>query len=104
MKLNKNDVVKTIQEVAEKYDFKFLQKEVDTLIKIFNDTYVELGEKLEVGENVLVGVVKVSKKETKEQSGVSKLHGTETEWTVPAKEKIVLGAKTSFIKENEKEI
>lgn len=102
--MNKTDVIKTIQSVSKEHGFDFTQKDVDTLLKIFEDTFVALGEKLEIGESVNVGVVKVSKKQTKERSGVSRLSEDKVEWTIPAKEKIVLAAKASFIKENEKEI
>lgn len=120
--MNKKDVIKVIQEIAKEYELvvpkkmelvegrelytigDLTQDDVDTLLKIFEDTFVALGEKLEIGESANVGVVKVTKKKVKERSGVSKLSEDEVEWTIPAKEKIVLAAKASFIKENEKEL
>ena len=102
MKITKNDVLKTIQKVAKAHDFDLSLKEVDEILTILEESIVEVGNALEVGESANVACIKVAKKETKKRKGVSKLSDQEVEWEVPGKIKIVLSAKKSFEKENEK--
>lgn len=102
--MNKQEVMKEIQTIAKEHDFELTLKDVDELIKIFNETYVAIGEKLEEGTSANVGVVTVQKKRVAARSGVSKLGEEEKAWSTPEKIKIDLRAKASFVKANEQEI
>ncbi|MDY4127624.1 hypothetical protein [Peptostreptococcus porci] len=102
--MNKNMVLKTLQEVAKEHGFEITLMEADELIKVFTETYVAIGEEIEVGDKANVGAVVVEKKQTKPRKGTSTLGDKEVDWEVPAKIIIDLKAKTSFKKEHEIEI
>ncbi|WP_312286782.1 hypothetical protein [Terrisporobacter sp.] len=102
--MNKTDVIKTIQGVSKEFGFDLTQDNVDDLLKIFAKSYEVLGEELEIGDSVNVGVTVLTKKKTKARSGVSKLGEQEMSWSVPEKIKLVISTKKSFEKEHEQEI
>lgn len=102
--MNKNEVLKVVKAIAKEHEFDCTLEDCNELIKIFTDVYTAVGEKLEVGQSANVGAVKVVKKEVAAKEGVSKLGEKEVHWKTNPKIKIDLKAKTSFIKENEKEI
>ena len=100
--MNKTEVVRLMQEIAKEKGIDVTQNEVKTLMEIFDETIAKVGETLEIGDSVNLGVVKVCKKKVAARSGVSKLEeGKEVPWKTPEKIKIVLSAKKSFEKETE---
>lgn len=102
--MTKHEVLKLMQEVAREHGYNLSLEKLNDFLKIFDESYVRIGDELEFGETAYVGVVAVEKKKVEPREGTNILKGVETHWSKPARSKVQLKARPSFLKENEKEI
>lgn len=106
--MNKQEVSKLMQSIAKEQGFELTLKDVDALIKIFNDVILTIGENVEKKENgkgyntINLGCVSITRKERKAREGKVKFkEGEDIDWTTPGREVISLKLKKSFEKEHE---